>query len=459
MISIDEYTNKVVLVLGFGKSGSSMAAALIASGSKVWIWDDNPDVLLGAKIKGFDVFNPKKNELWLTIDLLLVSPGISTLDSRAHKFVLKARSLGIFVDNDIGLFFRVLRSKKSKFSIPPKIIAVTGSNGKSTTASLIHHILFQSGIKSQIAGNIGKGVFELKPLQNQEIVVLELSSFQLESASYLSPDIAVFTNFSPDHLERHRGLKGYFEAKKRLFQEGSPSTSIINTGSIEGRKLFSINQKMSISFSASSQKKQYCESIQYSNKHLSAWSNGKKKFFTNLEQMKNLPGSHNHENISLAYACCRAIGLDNTSIMDAVKSFEGLPHRLQQVRIKAGVTYINDSKATNIDSVVKALCAFNNIHWICGGQEKKGSMAILRQNSGVVKRAYVIGKNPNRFASKIGEIPYILCGSMEDAVKYARNTAVVGDTVLLSPGAASFDQYENFEKRGEHFVKLVTDLI
>ena len=459
MISIDEYTNKVVLVLGFGKSGSSMAAALIASGSKVWIWDDNPDVLLGAKIKGFDVFNPKKNELWLTIDLLLVSPGISTLNSIAHKFVLKARSLGIFVDNDIGLFFRVLRSSKSKFSIPPKIIAVTGSNGKSTTASLIHHILFQSGIKSQIGGNIGKGVFELEPLQNQEIVVLELSSYQLESASHLSPDIAIFTNFSPDHLERHKGITGYFEAKKRLFQEGFPSTSIINTGSIEGQKLFSINQKLSISFSVSSQKNQYYESIQYSNKSLSAWSNGKKEFSANLEQMKNLPGSHNHENISLAYACCRVIGLDNTSIMDAVKSFEGLPHRLQQVRIKAGVTYINDSKATNIDSVVKALCAFNNIHWICGGQEKKGSMAILRQNSGVVKRAYVIGKNPNRFASKIGGIPHILCGSMEDAVKYAGNTAVVGDTVLLSPGAASFDQYENFEKRGEHFVKLVTELI
>ena len=216
---------------------------------------------------------------------------------------------------------------------------------------------------------------------------------------------------------------------------------------------------MSVSFSASSQKNQYCESIQYSNKHLSAWSNGKKKFSTNLEQMKNLPGSHNHENISLAYACCRAVGLDNISIMNAVKSFEGLPHRLQHVRVKAGVTYINDSKATNIDSVVKALCAFNNIHWICGGQEKKGSMAILEQHSRVIKRAYIIGKNPNRFASKIGEIPYILCGSMEDAVKYAGNTAVVGDTVLLSPGAASFDQYENFEKRGEHFVKLVNELI
>ena len=157
--------------------------------------------------------------------------------------MLKARSLEIFVDNDIGLFFRVLGSAKKKFSTPPKIIAVTGSNGKSTTASLIHHILLQSGTKSQIAGNIGKGVFELNPLQNQEIVVLELSSYQLESASYLSPDIAVFTNFSPDHLERHGGLEGYFEAKKRLFQEGFPSTSIINTGSIEGRKLFSINQK------------------------------------------------------------------------------------------------------------------------------------------------------------------------------------------------------------------------
>ncbi|MFL2798532.1 MAG: UDP-N-acetylmuramoyl-L-alanine--D-glutamate ligase [Paracoccaceae bacterium] len=459
MISIDEYTNKVVLILGFGRTGTSLAAALIASGSKVWIWDDDPAVLLSAEQNGFKVFNPKKDKLWSTIDLLLVSPGISTLNSTAHKFVLKARSLEIFVDNDIGLFFRILRSTKRRFTIPPTIIAITGSNGKSTTASLIHHILFQSGMKSQIAGNIGKGVFELKPLQNQEIVVLELSSYQLESASYLSPDIAVFTNFSPDHLERHGGLKGYFEAKKRLFQEGLPSASIINTNSVEGKELFLINEQLSKTCSVSSQKNQHFQSIQYGNKNLSARSNGKKKFSANLAQIKNLPGSHNHENISLAYACCRAVGLDNISIMEAVKSFEGLPHRLQHVRVKAGVTYINDSKATNIDSVVKALCAFNNIHWICGGQEKAGSMGLLRQNSKSIKRAYIIGKNPKRFASKIGEIPYILCGSMQDAVKYAGDTAVLGDTVLLSPGAASFDQYEDFEKRGEHFVKLVKELL
>ena len=459
MITIPKYTNKVVLILGFGRSGASLAAALIASGAKVWIWDDNPNALSGAEINGFNVFNPKKNEIWQTIDLLLVSPGISTLGSIAHKFVLKARSLEILVDNDIGLFFRILMSTKSKFSTPPKIIAVTGSNGKSTTASLIHHILRQSGVKSQLAGNIGKGVFELKPLQNREIIVLELSSYQLESASYLSPDIAVFTNFSPDHLERHRGLKGYFEAKKRLFQEGSPFISIINIDTAEGQDLLSINQGSSISFSTSSKKLLHRESVNYSNKNLSAWTNGKRKFSTSLIQMKNLPGSHNHENICLSYACCKAVGLGNISIIEAITTFEGLPHRLQKVATSAGVTYINDSKATNIDSVVKALCTFNNIHWICGGQEKKGSMAILRKNSKLIKKAYIIGENPKKFASKIGEIPYILCGSMENAVKYAENTAVPGDIVLLSPGAASFDQYEDFEKRGEHFMELVKELL
>ena len=147
------------------------------------------------------------------------------------------------------------------------------------------------------------------------------------------------------------------------------------------------------------------------------------------------------------------------SIIEAVTTFEGLPHRLQKVATSAGVTYINDSKATNIDSVVKAFCTFSKIHWICGGQEKKGSMAILRQNSKLIKKAYIIGENPKKFASKIGEIPYILCGSMENAVKHAENTAVPGDIVLLSPGAASFDQYENFEKRGEHFMELVKELL
>ena len=201
MISIDEYTNKVVLVLGFGKSGSSMAAALIAGGSKVWIWDDNPDVLLGAKIKGFDVFNPKKNELWQTIDLLLVSPGISTLDSIAHKFVLKARLLEIFVDNDIGLFFRILRSTKSKFSIPPKVIAVTGSNGKSTTAQILYEVLEDQKYDVRLIGNIGNPALSEKKITKHTIFVIEASSYQLEYSQIFSSKYAAILNIAPDHIE------------------------------------------------------------------------------------------------------------------------------------------------------------------------------------------------------------------------------------------------------------------
>ena len=325
MILTTEYKGRNVLILGFGTSGESLAASLSTSGAIVWIWDDNPNTLLKAKKIGFNTFNPYEDEIWNIIDLLLVSPGISTSGSSSHELVIKARFLGIMIDNDIGLFFKLLKSSRDTFNVRPKVVAVTGSNGKSTTASLIHHILLYAGVKTQFGGNIGKSVFDLTPLKNEEIIVLELSSYQLESANSLSPDIAVFTNFSPDHLERHGGVQGYFEAKKRLFQDGLPSISIINTDSLEGQKLRSDVLGESIEICSGCTDIQKGWIVQNSNQTLIEYKNGIKKFSFNLKKFENLPGSHNHENIGLAYATCIGIGVEKNKIMEALETFVGLP--------------------------------------------------------------------------------------------------------------------------------------
>ena len=231
MIVSKNYFNKSFVILGLGRSGTALAEALIQSGAKVLVWDDNPDALLAACKRGFEAFNRSKKGRWEGIDILLVSPGVPFLYPKQHDIILEALNAQVPIDNDIGLFFSILETTKKTFKVPPKVIAVTGSNGKSTTSSLIHHILGEAGIITQFGGNIGLGVFDLKPVQNDEVIVLELSSYQLEVAQLLSPDIAIFTNFSPDHLDRHGGVQGYFLAKKRLFDSGQSNVAIINDDS------------------------------------------------------------------------------------------------------------------------------------------------------------------------------------------------------------------------------------
>jgi UDP-N-acetylmuramoylalanine--D-glutamate ligase len=464
MIVSKNYFNKSFVILGLGRSGTALAEALIQSGAKVLVWDDNPDALLAACKRGFEAFNRSKKGRWEGIDILLVSPGVPFLHPKPHDIILEALNAQVPIDNDIGLFFSILETTKKTFKVPPKVIAVTGSNGKSTTSSLIHHILGEAGIITQFGGNIGLGVFDLKPVQNDEVIVLELSSYQLEVAQLLSPDIAIFTNFSPDHLDRHGGVQGYFLAKKRLFDSGHSNVSIINVDSKEGLMLLNKDHSSNGDFRSIKVTSKFLTNtkdwmVGCSVGRLVEMKGGKEIFTMSLKLLKNLPGEHNQENICLAYAACKALGVESNVIKAAVKNYIGLKHRIQLVGIKHGVKYINDSKATNSDSTSVALKTFKNIHWICGGAKKEGKLTSLTLNTKSIKKAYVIGKNPIEFATQLGFEPYELCGSMEDAVKSASELAIPGDTVLLSPAAASFDQYQNFEKRGEHFIDLVKKIL
>jgi len=461
MIPVRGYQNQKVAVLGLGRSGIAAAKALQEGGAIALVWDDSPEGRARAEAAGFTPFDLSKQGAFDEVASLIVSPGIAHLYPTPNPIIAAAWAAGVPVDNDIGLFFQSFATEEwDQFDTPPRIIAVTGSNGKSTTAALIHHILEHANRPTQLAGNIGIGVMDIEPAIDGEVIVLELSSYQTDLARALTPDIAVFTNLTPDHHDRHAGHGGYFAAKRRLFAEGGPDRAVIGVDEIEGQSL--ANQ---LATSAADDRVIRVSSGQklggpgwsvFARKgFLSEQRKGRQVASIDLRAIKGLPGAHNHQNACAAYAATRAIGLSPKVIEQAFYSFGGLPHRSQIVAEAGGVTYVNDSKATNVDSAAQALQAFKNIRWIAGGLGKDGGIEPLVPHLGSVTKAYLIGHSARDFALQLGSTPYELCDTMERAVASAMAEAQEGDTVLLAPAAASFDQFPNFEKRGEAFMELV----
>jgi UDP-N-acetylmuramoylalanine--D-glutamate ligase len=464
MIPVRGYDGRKIAVLGLGRSGLATVRALAAGGAEVLAWDDSPEARDKAEAAGLVLTDLGRGRAFEGVAALITSPGIPHLYPEPHRIIARALELGVPVDNDIGLFFRSFATPGwDKFDVLPKVIAVTGSNGKSTTTALIHHILEVAGRPAQIAGNIGRGVLDLEPAGDGEVVVLELSSYQTELARALTPDIAVFTNLSPDHLDRHGGPGGYFAAKRRLFAEGGPDRAIIGVDEVEGR--FLANQMAEapedervIRISSGTKLDTPGWSVFARKGFLAEYRKGRQVASIDLREMRGLPGAHNHQNACAAYAATRALGLAPKLVEQALESFEGLPHRSQLVGEVNGVRFVNDSKATNVDSAAKALQAFPKIRWIAGGLGKEGGIAALAPHLGPVVKAYLIGHSARDFALQIGDTPHEICETMDRAVARAAEEAQPGDTVLLAPAAASFDQYPDFEKRGEDFTARVKAL-
>ncbi|MGD9862421.1 MAG: UDP-N-acetylmuramoyl-L-alanine--D-glutamate ligase [Pseudodonghicola sp.] len=460
MIPVRGFAGAKVAVLGLGRSGLSAARALRAGGAEPICWDDNPAARAAAEAEGFAGADPTRAGALDGIARLIVSPGIPHLYPRPNPAVLAALEAGVPVDNDIGLFFRSFATPEwDNFDTAPRVVAVTGSNGKSTTSALIHHILTEAGRPSQLAGNIGRGVLDLDPPGDGAVVVLELSSYQTDLARALTPDVAVFTNLSPDHLDRHAGLGGYFAAKRRLFAEGGPDRAVIGVDEPEG--LFLADQMAEgpaddrvIRVSAARKLGGPGWQVFARKGFLSEYRKGRQTASIDLREVRGLPGAHNHQNACAAYAVARALGLAPRVIEEALHSYPGLPHRSQLIAEAGGVTYVNDSKATNVDSAAKALGAFKRIRWICGGLEKEGGLGVLQGQTGAVAKAYVIGREAAGFAMQL-DVEAEVCTTMARAVERAMAEAEPGDTVLLAPAAASFDQYDNFEQRGADFVAEV----
>ncbi len=464
MIPVKGYKGAKVAVLGLGRSGLATAAALAAGGAEALLWDDSPEARAKAEAEGHALTDLTRNAAFEGVAALIISPGIPHLYPAPHPVIARALEAGVPVDNDIGLFFQSWATTQwDNFETAPRAVAITGSNGKSTTTALIHHILQVAGRPTQMAGNIGKGVLSIEPAQDGEVVVLELSSYQTELARSLTPDIAVFTNLSPDHLDRHGGMGGYFAAKRRLFAEGGPDRAVIGVDEVEGRFLAgqmaqSPSDDRVIRISSGQKLEGFGWSVFARKGFLAEWRKGRQVASIDLREVKGLPGAHNHQNACAAYAACRALGLAPKLIEQALHSFAGLPHRSQLVAERNGVRFINDSKATNVDSAAKALQAFGKIRWIAGGMGKDGGIAALQPCLPSVVKAYLIGHSARDFALQIGTTPHEICETMERAVVRAAAEAEPGEVVLLAPAAASFDQYPNFEKRGEDFTARVLAL-
>ncbi len=464
MIPVRGYDGARVAVLGLGRSGLTAAKALQAGGAEALCWDDNADARDRAKADGLAIHDLGKAGAFDGVAALITSPGIPHLYPEPNKYIARAWDAGVPVDNDISLFFRsVATGEWDEFDVAPKIIAVTGSNGKSTTSALIHHVLTEVGRDSQLAGNIGRGVLDIDPPGDGGVVVLELSSYQTELARSLTPDVAVFTNLSPDHLDRHGGMGGYFAAKRRLFAEGGPDRAVIGVDEAEGRYL--ANQMSEgngddrlIRVSSGHKLAGPGWSVFARKGFLSEYRKGRQVGSIDLRAVPGLPGAHNHQNACAAYAAVRTLGIAPRVIEKAFHSFGGLPHRSQLVAERDGVRFINDSKATNADAAAKALAAFKNIRWICGGLEKEGGIDAVTPHLGNVTKAYVIGREAAQFALQLGNAPLEVCTTMAEAVARAAAEAQKGDTVLLAPAAASFDQYDSFEKRGDDFMACVAAL-
>lgn len=463
MLSIDFLKDKKIAIYGMGKSGCSVAKALKCAGAFPICWDDNAKAREKASLAGLTLENLSTTESWQEFSMLLLSPGIPYLYPSISKVVDRAIKEQIPIDNDVGLFFQSyfyeLENNKPKTS---KTIAVTGSNGKSTTSSLIHHILRNSFGKVQLGGNIGIPLFNLDNALSVDATVMELSSYQLEVAKFLNADIAVFLNFSPDHLDRHDGVENYFKAKKRLFGTNKRQISIIGVDEIEGRSLYDdlqtrgIGQLIKISTNSIIKNNDWAVSV--SSGFLYEYRKGKLESRIRIDDFDGLPGQHNHQNICAAFAVCRALGLSAYEIRIFLENFEGLPHRTEVIACINDVIFVNDSKATNAISASKALASFSNIHWIAGGQAKIGGLEPLMHKLESVKHAYFIGECAVNFASQFHSTPQTLAKNLQNAVRQAYRNAVPGDVILLSPAAASFDAYKNFEERGLHFCELVNEI-
>jgi UDP-N-acetylmuramoylalanine--D-glutamate ligase len=456
MIPVRGYEGRRVGVLGMGRSGLAAARALRAGEAIPVCWDDGEKGRAAAQAEGFAVEDLTRERAWAETPALIVSPGVPHLYPEPHPAIAAAWEAGAVVDNDVGLFFRGLGMSDAEV----KVVCVTGSNGKSTTTALIAHILRAAGRPVQMGGNIGRGVLDLDPPADGETFVLELSSYQIDLARALAPDVAVFLNLSPDHLDRHGGEGGYFAAKKRLFDLGAPRHAVIGVDDRFGAMLAAASLENPDTgepvtrIAARRRLKGPGWSVSMSRNFLSEWRKGAQVASVDMRAMPALVGAHNWQNACAAWAACRALGLGPKPIEAGLRSFEGLEHRLQRVAEKGGVVFVNDSKATNADAAEKALLAYDRVRWIAGGVPKAGGIEPLRPLFDRVAKAYLIGQAAEAFATTLGDTPHEIAGDLPTAVARAAAEAQPGEAVLLSPACASFDQFADYEARGRTFAAL-----
>ncbi|WP_193176498.1 UDP-N-acetylmuramoyl-L-alanine--D-glutamate ligase [Oricola nitratireducens] len=436
MIPVTTARGKRVALFGLGGSGLVTARALIAGGAELTCWDDNPESVDKAKAEGLPVGDLRGFD-WGSAASLVLSPGVPLTHPKPHWSVDLAHAAGVEIIGDVELFCRERRilAPDSPF------VAITGTNGKSTTTALIAHILRAATRDVQLGGNIGTPILALEPPASHRYHVVECSSYQIDLAPSLDPSIGVLLNLSPDHLDRHGTMEHYAAIKARLLQGADYAVCGIDDD---------YSRRIAIGLENDAAR---IETI-------SVTGGGQG---LDLSNAPSLRGDHNLQNALAAAAACRAFGLTQGEIAAGLDSFPGLAHRMQIVARRGRVAFVNDSKATNADAAEKSLSSFDAIHWIAGGLPKEGGIEALRPLFPRIAKAYLIGEAAPAFAATLGEaVAYEISGTLDKAVAHAAADAAASGAaepvVLLAPAAASFDQFRNFEKRGEAFVNAVMAL-
>jgi UDP-N-acetylmuramoylalanine--D-glutamate ligase len=434
VITSPAFRGRRYAVLGLARSGRATVEALSASGADVLAWDKNEEAR--RSVAG----NVKLGDP-LTADLagydgIVVSPGVPL---NRHPIADKAREAGVPLIGDIELF------AQARASLPPhKVVGITGTNGKSTTTALVHHILKTAGVPTTMAGNIGYPILGQDPLPAGGVYVLELSSYQIDLTYSLDCDVAVLLNITPDHLDRYDGFEAYRNSKLRLFDMQDIGTGLAIVPDEDRqlwRHLIEKVQQVNLAFISSTD-----------------FESGRNPGF-DPSSWQGLQGPHNKLNASAAYLVTRGLGITDDVIDQAFRTYPGLPHRMERVREQEGVLFVNDSKATNPDSAAPALAAYDAVHWIVGGLAKTEDLGPCERHLGHVRAAYTIGEAGPMFARLLeGKVPVRQCEMLIEAVQRAAEAAAPGEVVLLSPACASFDQFRDYEARGDAFRAAVEAL-
>lgn len=459
MIAATGFENRNVAVLGLGKSGLATVRSLEAGGAKVFAWDDAPAKREEAAKEGFLLADASGWD-WKNLAAMILSPGIPFTHPEPHPAVKRAQAAGVEVIGDIELFQRAVKASGK----PARIVAITGTNGKSTTTALIGHMVRRCGGNAQVGGNIGKAVLELDEPEASAIYVVEVSSYQIDLAPSLAPNVAVLLNITPDHIDRHGTVEHYADVKARIFvRQRESDTAVIGiddsrTSEICTRETAKrVEKVVPVSVGKTISRGIYALGGQlFDSLGTQTVKAG------DLSTIKTLAGAHNWQNAAAAYATGRALGYQRERILAAFESFPGLAHRMEIVGEADGVRYVNDSKATNADAASKALATYDNIYWIIGGKAKKGGISSLEEWFPRIRRAYLIGEAASSFGEALrGKVEAIHCGTLDRAVEAASRDAAADSAelkvVLLSPACASFDQFKSFEERGDVFRAAVQE--
>lgn len=457
MIPVTSFADRKVAVFGLGGSGLASASALFAGGADVIGWDDDSKRIAHARQAGIPTADLRELD-WSRIAALVLAPGVPLTHPAPHWTVQRARAAGVEVIGDIELFCR----ERRRLAADSPFVAITGTNGKSTTTALIAHLLATAGYDVQLGGNIGTAILSLTPPDSGRAHVIECSSYQIDLAPTLDPRIGVLLNVSEDHLDRHGTLKEYAAVKERLVARVQ-DTAVIGVDDEWCRAAADRIARTGKNVVRVSVRGALGDGIYVQGEEIIRASGGATKPIALLGGIGSLRGVHNAQNAACATAAALALGLDAKAIQQGLWSFPGLAHRMEEIGRKGDILFVNDSKATNADAAARALACFTDIFWIAGGKPKTGGIVSLAEFFPRIRKAYLIGEAAADFAATLdGKADHVIVQTLDRAVAAAAKDAEAsgrdGAVVLLSPACASFDQFANFEIRGDAFRELVRAL-